>query len=255
MPASRSKNLVKYVVPTMLGSVSFFLFTIVDGIFVGRGVGTNALGAVNLMMPFVMIVNALFQLATIGGVTVVAIRFGRGDDEGANAAFMHALSAAVLISVVLCAVGTCLTGAVCRILGATDTYHQLAAEYLFWYSVFIIPSGISTALQGFCRNDGSPVLVSVAVVAGAALNIFGDWLLVFPLQMGLKGAAIATGVSQTVTMLVLLFHFFLRRGKLRIRGFRPQASLYRKIAARGLPECIAQFATPVTTLWMNKVLI
>lgn len=81
MPASRSKNLVKYVVPTMLGSVSFFLFTIVDGIFVGRGVGTNALGAVNLMMPFVMIVNALFQLATIGGVTVVAIRFGRGDSH------------------------------------------------------------------------------------------------------------------------------------------------------------------------------
>ena len=255
MPVSRTKNLAKYVIPTMLGSVSFFLFTIVDGIFVGRGVGTNALGAVNLMMPFVMVVNALFQLATIGGVTVVAIRFGRGDYEGANAAFMHALFGAGIISVVLCAVGTCLTGPVCRLLGATDTYHALAMEYLFWYSVFIIPSGLSAALQGFCRNDGSPVLVSVAVVFSAALNIFGDWLLVFPLQMGLKGAAIATGVSQTVTMLILLFHFIKKRGHLRIRRFRPQAALFKKIAVRGLPECIAQFATPVTTLWMNRVLI
>ena len=77
MVSSRSKNLIKYVIPTMLGSVSFFLFTIVDGIFVGQGVGTDALGAVNLMMPFVMVVNALFQLTTIGGVTVMAIRFGR----------------------------------------------------------------------------------------------------------------------------------------------------------------------------------
>gem|GEM_PF-5789949 len=82
MHSTRTNNLLKYVVPTMLGSISFFLFTIIDGIFVGRGVGTNALGAVNLMMPFVMIVNALFQLTTIGGVTVVAIRFGRNDQEG-----------------------------------------------------------------------------------------------------------------------------------------------------------------------------
>lgn len=255
MPVSRTKNLIKYVVPTMLGSVSFFLFTIIDGIFVGRGVGTNALGAVNLMMPFVMVVNALFQLATIGGVTVVAIRFGRKDDAGANAAFMHALTGALIISAVLCLIGTCLTAPVCRLLGATDTYHDMAIEYLFWYAVFIIPSGLSTALQGFCRNDGSPVLVSFAVVFGAALNIFGDWLLVFPLQMGLAGAAIATGVSQTVTFLILLSHYIRKRGKLRIRRFQPQPALFKKIAMRGLPECIAQFATPVTTLWMNKVLI
>lgn len=82
--SERTRKLIKYVVPTMLGSISFFLFTIVDGIFVGRGVGTNALGAVNLVMPFVMVVNALFQLTTIGGVAIIAVRLGRGDAEGAN---------------------------------------------------------------------------------------------------------------------------------------------------------------------------
>ena len=154
-----------------------------------------------------------------------------------------------------CALPICVTGPVCRLLGATDTYYNMATEYLFWYSVFIIPSGLSAAFQGFCRNDGSPILVSVAVIFSACLNIFGDWLLVFPMQMGLAGAAIATGVSQTVTMLILLFHFILKRGHLRISKFRPKASLFKKIAIRGLPECIAQFATPVTTLLMNKVLI
>lgn len=253
--ASRSGKLIRYVVPTMLGSVSFFLFTIVDGIFVGRGVGTNALGAVNLMMPFIMVVNALFQLATIGGVTVTAIRLGRGDDDGANEAFLHALTGTFIISVALCVVGTCATGSVCRLLGATDTYHVMATEYLFWYSAFIIPSGLAVALQGFCRNDGSPVLVSVAVVISAILNIFGDWLLVFPLRMGLAGAAIATGVSQITTLLILTLHFLRGRGHLRINGFKPQGALFRKIAMRGLPECIAQFATPITTLWMNMALI
>src|SRR5574344_943533 len=64
---SRSAAVIKYTVPTILGSICFFLFTIVDGIFVGHGVGTDALGAVNIVMPFVMVVNALFMLSSIGG--------------------------------------------------------------------------------------------------------------------------------------------------------------------------------------------
>lgn len=246
---------MKYVIPTMLGSVCFFLFTIVDGIFVGHGVGTNGLGAVNLVMPFVMVVNALFMLATIGGVTIVAIRLGRGDVQGANQAFMHAMSIALLISVALSGAGIFFPHQLCALLGARGDFHEMAAEYLFWYSVFIIPSGMSTALQGFCRNDGDPVLVSVGVILGTALNIFGDWYLIFPKQMGLAGAAIATGISQTITFLIVLTHFLRKKGVLRFRRFKTEGSLFRQIALRSLPECIAQFATPVTTLWMNSVLI
>lgn len=255
MASSRNQNIIKYVIPTMLGSVCFFMFTIVDGIFVGHGVGTDALGAVNLVMPFVMVVNALFMLATIGGVTIVAIRLGKGDETGANQAFMHSITVAILISVVLCALGTLCTDTLCRLMGANDTFFEMTREYLFWYSVFIIPSGMSTALQGFCRNDGSPVLVSAAVVAGTVCNIFGDWLLIFPMQMGLAGAAIATGVSQTVTFLIVLSHFLRRQGVLRFSRYRADRALFGEVALRGLPECIAQFATPVTTLWMNSVLI
>lgn len=93
----RRKDLCKYVIPTALGQVSYFLFTIVDGIFVGHGVGTNALGAVNIAFPFVMVVCAVFMLTTIGGVTVTAIRLGRGDVDGANEAFMHSLTATGIV--------------------------------------------------------------------------------------------------------------------------------------------------------------
>lgn len=252
MKRTRNQNIIKYVIPTMLGSVCFFLFTIVDGIFVGHGVGTDALGAVNLVMPFVMVVNALFMLATIGGVTIVAIRLGRGDEQGASQAFIHAMTIAMIISVILCALGVFCTGALCRLMGANDTFFEMTREYLFWYSVSIIPSGMSTALQGFCRNDGSPVLVSIAVIIGTVCNIFGDWLLIFPMQMGLAGAAIATGISQTITFLIVLSHFLRKRGVLRFSRYR---ALFGGVVLRGLPECIAQFATPVTTLWMNSVLI
>lgn len=255
MSNTRSKNLIKYVVPTMLSSICFFLFTIVDGIFIGHGVGTNGLGAVNLVLPFVMIVNAVFMLTAIGGVTIVAIRFGRGDKNGANQAFMHAVTGSGIAAAVLCIAGTVFAGPICTLLGANGTFHQMAAEYLFWYAIFIIPSGLCTVLLGFCRNDGSPALVSVATIIGTAFNIFGDWLLIFPISMGMKGAAIATGVSQTLSLLIVLTHFIRRKGSLRFRFTKLQGALFRKIIVRGLPESISQLATPVMTFCMNMVLI
>lgn len=103
---SRTKTLLKYVLPAILTNACIFLFTIIDGIFVGRGIGSSALGAVNIAMPFVMIATALNMLTSIGGVTVTAIRLGRHDSEGANQAFMHSLTANFLIAVVITLLGT-----------------------------------------------------------------------------------------------------------------------------------------------------
>lgn len=103
----RLKNVIHYVIPTMLSNVCFFLFTIVDGIFVGQGVGTNALGAVNIVMPFVMAVNAVFMLINIGGVSIAAIRLGRGDTDGANRVFRQSTWMLILASALMCALGTC----------------------------------------------------------------------------------------------------------------------------------------------------
>lgn len=250
----KTGQIVKYVLPTTLSSVCIFLFTIVDGIFVGRGVGTNALGATNLALPFVMLVNALFMLATIGGVTITAIRLGRGDKEGAGQAFMNALYLISALSVALCAAGLFFTDAICTLLGANDTFRPMVRAYLFWYSIFLLPSGLFVLLQGFCRNDGSPMLVTAAVIVTTAFNVFGDWLLIFPLQMGLKGAAIATGASQVAGLIIMLTHFIRRRGALCFKAVRPQGALVGKVMLRGLPESIAQLSTPVTTLCMNLML-
>lgn len=131
----------------------------------------------------------------------------------------------------------------------------LVKEYVFWYALFAIPNALSLNLQSFCRNDGSPGLVAVTNVIGSGLNIFLDWLFVFPMQMGVMGAAVATGISQTVGLLVVLTHYVLKKGNLRIKRYKPQGKLFQKIVFRGLPEAVAQFSTPVTTLCMNRTLM
>ena len=255
MNGSRMKKLLKLVLPSVLSQVCMFLFTIVDGIFVGNGVGATALGAVNIVLPYILILSALYMLVAVGGATVTAIRFGRGDKEGANLAFLHAFAANFAVSVVLTVVGVCFTRQLGYLLGANEAYIDYVTDYTFWYSVFIIPAGLSILLQFFGRNDGASMLVMVSTAVCSALNIFLDWLFVFPMQMALKGAAIATGISQTVGFLMLLSHFVLKKGDLRIRRFRPDAKLFRKILMRGAPESIAQFASPVSILCLNYVML
>ncbi len=250
MRSDRAKNLVKYVFPAILTNTCIFPFTIIDGVFVGHGVGTDALGAVNIAMPFVMIATALNMLTSIGGVTIAAIRLGRGDKDGTNQAFMHALTANFALSLIITLLGTVLTEPLCRLLGADAYYLPMVREYVFWWALGAIPSALSVVFQSFCRNDGSPMLVAAATAASTLLNIFLDWLLVFPLRMGVMGAALATGISQAVSFLIVL-----KKGDLRIRRFKPEGKLYRKVIFRGLPEMIAQFATPVSTICMNHVLV
>ena len=174
----RMKKLLQYVAPTILGNCAYFLFTIIDGIFVGQGIGTDALGAINLVWPFVMVLNAFVMLTVVGGVTVSAVRIGRGDITGANQAFMHSLAGTLTVAVVMMLVGTCLTSEIATLLGANETYHRLVCDYLFWYSLFAVPSGMMTFLNNYCRNDGSPVLVSVASIVSTVINIFLDLSLI-----------------------------------------------------------------------------
>ena len=251
----QNKNLLKFIVPAVIGQVCFFLFTIIDGIFVGNGIGENALGAVNIVMPFVMTVNALYMLITVGGVTVYAVRSERGDKDGANQAFMHSFVLMLGLGALLTILGTTLSKPLGYMFGANDTYIGYVSDYLIWYSAFIIPSSLSVLFQFVVRNDGSPVLVMIGMIGSSCLNIFLDWLFVFPLQMGIAGAAIATGISQTVCLVIILFHFFLRKGDLRIKKFKPTGKLFGKIFLRGAPETVAQFAMPVATFCMNRVLL
>lgn len=255
MNDSRMKKLLRLVFPSILSQICIFLFTIVDGIFVGNGVGSTALGAVNIVLPYILVLSALYMLTSVGGATVTAIRFGRGDKKGANLAFMHSFACLLLIAVVLTLIGVCFARPLGYLLGANETYIDYVADYIFWYSVFIIPSALSILMQFFSRNDGAAMLVMVATAVSSALNIFLDWLFVFPLQMALKGAAIATGISQTVGFLVIFSHFVLKKGDLRISRFQPSVALFKKVLLRGVPETIAQFASPVSILCLNYVML
>ena len=252
---NQRKQLIRYVTPSILSMVSFFLFTVIDGIFVGQGIGTDALGAINIVFPVEMIFNGVCLLFSIGGGTIMAIRIGRGDSEGANQVFLNSITMVFAVSVAFSAICIFLIEPLCRLLGANDTFLQMTCDYQFWYGVFFIPIGLMIGLNVFCRNDDDPALVSAAMVIAVSFNVFGDWLFIFPLKMGMTGVAVATGLAQVIQLGVVLLHFVRKKGILRFRRFRINWKLIGKMAVRGLPECISQFSVPLSTIATNWMLV
>lgn len=254
---TRTKSLFGYIFPALGGLFVTYLYNVVDGIFVGQGVGSAALGAVNIGVPFITFVIAIAAMFPMGGATVVAIRKGRGDKEGANHAFMTAFSMTLAVSVLLTIVGTVFAQQIVDFSGASKLsaeMREMSKQYLFFYSAFSVPALLSTSLSVFVRNDGSPTLAFVGMCTGAVANIFLDWLFIFPLQMGVVGAAVASGLGQICSVLVLLTHFIRKKGDLRIMAFKIDFSLIKKITKRGVPEAFTQLATPVTALCYNLML-
>ncbi|MDR1135332.1 MAG: MATE family efflux transporter [Clostridiales Family XIII bacterium] len=253
--ASRKKNLLNYTVPSIIAMCGTFLYIVVDGIFVGRGVGMDALGAVNMAMPFILFVDALCTLMTVGGITITAIRLGRGDKRGANDAFRHATLLALFAAMILTIVSISFPRKIAMLLGANITFFEMTSDYIFYSAMFFLPLTLSYILQGFVRNDGSPKLVGIAVIVGACTNVFLDWLFIFPLQMGVKGAALATGAGEVLVVAILMTHFARRKGVLRLGKAAFSWTLIGKIFKRGLPEMLFQLGTPITTFCMNRILI
>lgn len=251
------KALFRYIFPALGGLFVTYLYNVVDGIFVGQGVGSAALGAVNIGVPFITFAVAIAAMFPMGGATIVAIRIGREDKEGANHAFMMAFSLTVLLSLLLMAVGMIFARQIVDISGAralSMEMRRMSTDYLFYYSAFSVPMLISNCLSVFVRNDGSPTLAFVGMSVGAAANIFLDWLFIFPLSMGVIGAAVASGLGQVFSVLILLSHFARKRGVLRIRPLKFDLSLAKKICKRGVPEAVTQLTTPVTALCYNLML-
>ena len=251
------KNLWRYIFPAMGGLFVTYLYNVVDGIFVGQGVGSAALGAVNIGVPFITFSVAAAAMFPMGGATVVAIRMGRGDREGANHAFMTSVALTLLVSVLLTAAGMTFCGQIIGMSGGrtlSGAVRDMAVDYLFYYCAFSAPMLMSTCLSVFVRNDGSPALSFVGMCVGAGANIFLDWLFIFPMDMGVIGAAIASGLGQVFSVAVLLSHFVRRQGSLRFRRFHLSGALAVKICKRGVPEAVSQLTTPVTALCYNLML-
>ncbi|MGN0292394.1 MAG: MATE family efflux transporter [Fusicatenibacter sp.] len=249
------RRFFQYVIPSIGSMLVSGLYFVVDGIFVGRGIGTNGLAAVNLSVPFISLLIAIPMMIAMGGAALTSICFGRGETEKANRYFNTSMLLVLIFALFMSVISVLFPKPIARLLGANEALLEDTALYLTYFVVFGIFFSGAMVLAAFVRNDGNPKLAFWGMTVGACCNIFLDWLFVFPLQMGLKGAAIASGLGQVLACVILSFHFVLKIGSLRPSVLKVTGREIGCILHTGLPEFVTQMNSPVTTFCYNQIVI
>lgn len=250
-----TKKFLGYAIPSALAMFISSLYTIIDGIFVGQGVGDNALAAVTIVMPLTIMLFGIATMFAVGGGALVSKNFGaKKDIEGINL-FRQVFKFLLIISTVISLVLAIFSSPIVSILGATESIKPLASEYLRYYALFCIPNLIGIALNSFVRNDNRPKLAMISTISGAITNIVLDYIFIFPLGMGLKGAAIATGLGQLVTVSIVIPHFIRKKGKLTFGNVKLDKSIIKEFTNIGVPSFFAEAAFSIIVFIQNIAIV
>lgn len=239
----------------MVMMVFLSLYTIVDGICISRFVGTDALSAANIVYPVLSLVIAVGVMLSTGGSAVIAKKIGEGRLPEARENFSFLILVGFLLGVLFAVVGNLLIVPTVRLLGSTDLLLDYCLDYL---SVLLWPSPaciLQILFQSFFVTAGKPALGLLLTVCGGLVNMVLDYAFMGPLNMGIAGAALATGIGQLISSVVGLCYFSLSRYSLYLVKHRFQGPVLLQSCLNGSSEMVTNRSTAVVTFLFNIVML
>lgn len=228
------------------------VYTIVDAAVVGLYHGPAGSAVLAVFAPVWNVVYSFGLLAGVGGSVLFSAARGEGKERESNEYFTVSFLLGILLSILAAATLIPFAEPLFRFFGADDELLILAQEYFRPIKFSMLCSLMSQFLAAFLRNDSNPKLATRAVFFGGFFNLFGDWYFVFVRDLGIYGAAIATAMGSTFTLLLMLTHFLTKKNTLRL--VKPTNLLYklRRVFAVGFPTGITDIAMGVMTILFNR---
>lgn len=254
-----SKLFVKLAVPTIVAQLVNLLYNMVDRIYIGhmKDIGSLALTGVGVCMPVIMIISAFACLIGMGGAPQVSISLGKGEHERAerimNCCFMFLILVSVILTVFLRIFGDRLL----LLFGASENTIPYASAYMNIYVLGTLFVQLSLGMNMFITCQGFTKISMLSVIIGAVMNIILDPIFIFGLDMGVRGAALATIVSQAVSAVwIIRFLFGKKTGiKLQKRFFKFDFKLILPCMALGVSPFIMQSTESILNICFNSSLL
>ena len=246
---------MRYLVPSVFATMVTSIYVLADTIIVGKGIGTIAVAALNIVLPLYNIFFGLGLLFGVGGSVLMSILRGEGDEKGSNAYFSTSLVAMCVVLALSMAFFTAFMEKIALVFGGTPETMPYIMDYMPYIVWGMGLFFFSSYLQTFIRNDGAPRLAMYAVVSGGVANIILDYVFVYNFNMGMAGAAIATVMGSGLTVVILLTHFFTKKNNLHfsLKGIRP--SFIKNIILNGFASFLIEVASGVTIFVFNIQLL
>ena len=246
---------LNYVLPSVAAMWVYTIYTMVDGIFVARGVGKEALAAVNISMPLINVAFALGILFAVGASTKASIYKGQNNGKKADRVFTLSTVTVACVGLIVAAVVMLNLTNVAKLLGATEETMGYVKSYLGVIIMFVPFYMTSYNLEVLIKADGFPKKAIKTSLAGAATNIILDALFVLVFHWGITGAAVATGLSQVLTFTVYLRHFLSDRSGFSFVKIRWSAKAAAGLAKLGTADCVTELSVGVCIFVFNQTLL
>lgn len=246
---------LRFAVPQMLGLLFNSVYTIVDGVFIGNRLGREAMAAAAVAVPMLEILISMAIAVSSGAGVLISIRLSQHEKESARRIFQEALWMLGLAGILIAVLGNLWLEPLVKLLGATPEIRNSAMTYLRYIVTFAPFQLMSFLLGGMARNDGCPKLAMTALMLGAVSNIGLDYVFMYPLDMGIGGAALATALGPIFSVAILLPHFLLKRGDLYFLRCRPCVRDVRYILLYGFPSFIMEFSIGLITFFYNYAIV
>lgn len=249
------KNILKFAVPTIAMTVFMSFYTMVDGLFVSNLIGTNALSAINLTAPIIQLVTAISTMLATGGSAVIMKKMGQQKAEEAKEDFTFLILVNVIVGIAMCAVGYLATDHIFAGMNLSADVEEYCVEYLSRYLIFTVPILLMNNFTLYMIASEKANLSLVCSVTGGVLNMVFDYVFITGFDMGISGAAIATGLGYSVTAVVGLFVFSRKKSLLHFKKPVFRFKVLTNAATNGCSEMATALVTGIITMMFNWTML
>ena len=249
------KDFMKYSLLNVLGMLGLSCYILADTFFVSKALGSNGLTSLNLAIPIYSFINGSGLMIGMGASTKYSIFKSQGNKEKANETFTNATIFTIFIAGIFLLIGIFGSGFLIELLGADNTVFKMGKTYLQVILLFSPMFMINNLLLCFIRNDGAPQLSMAAMIGGSLSNVILDYVFMFPLGMGIFGAAFATGLAPVISILILLPFLLKKNNQFHLKKCRLSRKLSLEIFSSGLPSLITEVSSGIVIIIFNTIIL
>ncbi|ALX47261.1 MATE family efflux transporter [Lentibacillus amyloliquefaciens] len=251
---SVTKSFFQYLLPTLVGMMLMSANIVIDGIFVGNGIGPVALASVNVAVPVWSILISISMLIGIGGGTLYSMATGEGNNDRAKQTFTISMAFTTIVMTVIGLIGYIGAEPLSLLFGANDETLSYTVDYLEIIFMWAPIVGWEAALSIFVRNDGSPQLAMTGLIVSAVLNIILNYWMIFILNMEVTGAALASVIATAAGLMVYTIHFLKKDAGLKFIRPKWNKNDMLMIGKLGFPNFLAEAGTGLFVIGYNIAL-
>jgi MATE efflux family protein len=255
MNESTLKKFIRYSINNIFGMMAISVYILADTFFIARGVGTLGLTALNIAIPAFSFIQGSGLMLGIGAATKYSILKAQGQEKGANEIFSLAVINGLIISLFFVFLSITASKYLVKILGADESIFDITVTYLRVILCFAPSFIINAIFLCFVRNDHAPALAMIAMVIGSFSNIVLDYIFVFPLNMGMFGAALATGCAPVIGLCILSLHKLRGKNNFKLVKYKLDFIKIFGILKLGLPSLITELASGVVIIVFNILIL